>query len=352
MLLFDVTKAAAQGHQSGLVRTSRCLRDQLAASSAGGIRLVAWHPRRETFADVSTRRNISAGAGDWLVTPELFSEEERPGFTRWLKTAGCGTAAVYHDAIPLRFPEFTWPKSVCRHPHYMKLLASFGVVFANSRASAIELRDYWRWMGVARPDPVTIPFGADGQGAPRITRDPGRAGERMVAMLGILEPRKNQEAVLDAAERLWAEGVEFTLTIAGRVNPHFGRPIARRIRELRRAGRPLNYEERLDDAGVARVFAQSRFTLLPSLAEGCGLPALESLWSGVPVLCSDLPALAETAAGGGCRMTRAGDGDALRAAMRELLADGGSIARLTGEAVTRPLPTWADTAAAVLSALG
>ncbi|MGH8017798.1 MAG: glycosyltransferase, partial [Opitutaceae bacterium] len=110
------------------------------------------------------------------------------------------------------------------------------------------------------------------------------------------------------------------------------------------------YEERLDDAGVAMLFAQSRFTLLPSLAEGCGLPALESLWSGVPVLCSDLPALVETAAGGGCRTTRAGDSEALRAAMRELLADGDAITRLTQEATTRPLPTWADTAAAVLAA--
>ncbi|MGH8018746.1 MAG: hypothetical protein ACREIA_10710, partial [Opitutaceae bacterium] len=233
MLLFDVTKAATQGHQSGLMRTSRCLQNQLAASSGGGIQPVVWHARRESFADALTRRNVSAGAGDWLLTPELFSEEERPGFTRWLEDAKCGTAAVYHDAIPLRFPEFTWPKSVYRHPHYMKLLARFDLVFANSAASAAELGDYWHWIGCERLDAVAIPFGADGQGVPRITNDLGRAGDRMVAMLGILEPRKNQRAVLDAAEELWAEGVEFSLTLAGRVNPHFGRPVARRVRELR-----------------------------------------------------------------------------------------------------------------------
>jgi glycosyltransferase involved in cell wall biosynthesis len=113
----------------------------------------------------------------------------------------------------------------------------------------------------------------------------------------------------------------------------------------------VRHEEGLDDAGVARMLEQSRFSLLPSLAEGCGLPVLESLWNGVPVFCSDLPALRETADGGGCRVVRAGDAEALLAGMRELLVDDAAITRLTAEACARGLPTWLDAGRAVLAAL-
>lgn len=351
MLLFDVTKTSVLGHHSGLMRTSVCLQNELKALCGGDVVPVSWNARRSAFVGIATSRTVTAGTGDWLITPELFSEEERPGFGAWLDTTRCRTAAIYHDAIPLRFPEFTWPRSVSRHPHYMKMLGRFDVVLANSTASADELRDYWRWLGMAHANPVAIPFGADGHGSPRVTGDPGRAGLRVIMMLGILEPRKNQAAVLDAAERLWEERVGLTLKIAGRVNPHFGRPLVRRIRDLRRAGRTLEYEERLDDAGVARLLSGARFTVMPSLAEGCGLPVLESLWAGVPVLCSDLPAINETASGGGCLIIRADDGDALTEAMRELLADGDAVTRMTGEAVSRALPAWADTAREMLAAL-
>ena len=50
----------------------------------------------------------------------------------------------------------------------------------------------------------------------------------------------------------------------------------------------------MPDAAMAALLRGARALLLPSLAEGFGLPLAEALALGVPVLCSDLPALRET----------------------------------------------------------
>ncbi|BET67089.1 hypothetical protein ASA1KI_20070 [Opitutales bacterium ASA1] len=352
MLWFDVTCFSEQRHRSGLMRTSARLQCELRAMLGDAFRTVVWHSRRRCWLDTERGTAIEERAEDRLVTPELFSEDERPGFGAWLTTARVGKAALYHDAIPVRFPEITWPKSVARHPHYLKMLLAFDVVLANSAASAAELRDYWRWLGAERAEPVALPLGADGCGAPRATFDANRSARRSIVMCGILEPRKNQTALLDAAEHSWRQGRTFDLVFAGRVNPHFGRPIERRIRVLAKAGRAVRHVANLDDDGLGRLLEEARFTVLPSLAEGCGLPVLESLWAGVPVVATDLPAIRESAAGGGCVLVPADDTCALVEAVDGLLADDASIVALARAAVGRPLPTWRDTAQAVVRALG
>jgi glycosyltransferase involved in cell wall biosynthesis len=80
------------------------------------------------------------------------------------------------------------------------------------------------------------------------------------------------------------------------------------------------------------------------LAEGCGLPVLESLWRGVPCLASDLPAHREHAAGGGCRLIPAGDEEAWTAGLRALLDDPAATTALRQAAGSRELPTWAEAA--------
>ncbi len=352
MIWFDITKSAAQRHRSGLMRVSERLRDEFERAGSGAVALARWHARRRTWVDDRTGAALEPASGDWVLTPELFCEEERPGLGAWLERHGSRAAAVFHDAIPLRFPEITWPQSVARHPGYMRLLARFGRVFAVSEASARELTGYWQWMGVENPPDVRpIVLGADGHGRPRCSHPPERASSREVVMVGILEPRKNQGAVLDAMDALAGEGVAFGLTFAGRVNPHFGRDIKKRIQEMARAGRPVVHRDDLDDRGVAELLARARFAVQPSRAEGCGLPVLESLWAGLPVVAAGIPPMIESARGGGCVLVEPQNVPALAAAMRRLLEDDALVGRLTGEATTRALPRWSDTAQAILDGL-
>jgi glycosyltransferase involved in cell wall biosynthesis len=227
---------------------------------------------------------------------------------------------------------------------------------------------FWRWQGAVSTPPVEVlRFGADFiPGEKRVSFEPRgslrndskegpalTAKSRMPSLLcvGILEPRKNQAFLLDVCEELWAEGLRFGLDLVGRVNPIFGRELAARLRRLGRKWPELRYHGPVGDAQLARLYAAASASVLPTLAEGCGLPLLESLWMGVPSVCSDLPALLENAAGGGCLAVACGDRAAWKAALRSVLTDDPLRTRLRGEACSRPLPTWADTARELRAAL-
>ena len=362
MIFFDVTKFASARQRSGLMRLSGRLRDELGAAATP----VSW-PRW----DRATR------PGDWFLTAELFSEAERPGFRDFLRRRPCPCAAIFADAIPLKHPHITWPQSVARQPDYLKLLSEFDRVWAISQASREELLGFWRWQGIATPPPVEVlTLGADYlSGRPRSgsrqafvpdfrpaqreaenrrSAAPVRRARTGPSFLcvGILEPRKNQSFLLDVCSDLWTEGLAFDLHLVGRVNPHFGRPIVQRIKTLRRQFSGLHHHASLDDAGLFGRYASARACLLPTLAEGCGLPLLESLWMGVPVVCSDLPVLLENTAGGGCLPVALNDRAAWKDALRRILTDDSWHERLASEASSRQLPTWAESASTLRAALG
>jgi glycosyltransferase involved in cell wall biosynthesis len=348
MIHFDVTKTSAARHQSGLMRLNARLREELGAA----VRPVGWDGRAQGWRDAASRRPVKFAASDWLLTVELFSEPERPGFWRFLRARPCRLAAVFCDAIPLQHPQFMWPQSVARHPEYLKMLAAFDRVWAISAASRDALTGFWRWQQAeVRAAVEVLALGADFERQPRAelsTLDPRPS---TLLCVGILEPRKNQMLLLDVCEALWREGVGFDLHLVGRVNPHFGRPLARRLQALRRREPRVHYHAAAPDALLRRLYAAARATAVPTLAEGYGLPLLESLWHGRPCVCSDLPVLREIADGGGCVPAAPNDPAAWTAALRTVLTDDGEWRRLAAEAAARPLPTWADTARTLRAAL-
>jgi len=337
MIFFDVTKTGGSGHRSGLMRVSARLAEEL-GTAARTVNWATWDRRM--------------GASDWFLTSELFSEEERPGLTDFLAACVGRTAAIFHDAIPLKHPHITWPQSVARHPSYLKLLARFSRVWAVSAASRDELLGFWRWQGLDTMPPVDVlALGADFNRAARARRTDARKRDASLVSVGILEPRKNQMLLLDAAETLWSEGLNFELNLVGRVNPHFGAPMVARVRALEKRFQGLRYHASADDAAVAALYSQARASVFPTIAEGCGLPLLESLWQGVPCVCSDLPVLRENAASGGCWAVATNDRAAWTDALRRVLTDDALVARLEVEASTRALPVWAEAASALRTAL-
>lgn len=337
MIYFDITKTGAARHRSGLARMSERLRDELGAEACG----LPWEEIRARIRPE-----------DWFVTSEQFSERERPGFAEFVRARGGRTAAIFADAIPLKHPHITWPQSVARHPGYMKLLASFERVWAISAASRDELRDYWRWLGLESPPVVEVlPLGADLSRTPRTGVRPPSSGLPMLLCVGILEPRKNQLLLLDVCDQLWREGLRFELNLVGRVNPHFGAPIVARIKALQQRWPTLHHDESASDETLNGLYARARACVCPTIAEGCGLPLLESLWHGVPCVCSDLPVLLENAGAGGCLPVKTGDSAAWREALFSILTDNLLHTRLTSETMGRSLPQWAEAAAVLKAAL-
>jgi glycosyltransferase involved in cell wall biosynthesis len=340
MIFFDVTKSASAGHRSGLTRVSTRLRDELGTA----VQPVVW-----------TNWDRAVAKDDWFLSCELFSEAERPGFWNFLKDPPCRLAAFFNDAIPLKLPHVTWPHSVARHPEYLKMLASFDRVLAISEASRRELVEFWRWQGVEpRAKVGTILLGADFDRASRTIKVSSDKSQvpGLLLCVGIIEPRKNQTFLLEVCAELWREGLAFELHLVGRVNPHFGRPIAEKVKLLRKEFPGLHFHEAADDRTVGELYGRARANVYPTLAEGCGLPLLESLWRGVPCVCSDLPVLRENADAGGCLAVAPNDMAAWKSALRAVLTDPAVGQKLRAEAAARTLPRWADTAAQLRAALG
>lgn len=111
-------------------------------------------------------------------------------------------------------------------------------------------------------------------------------------MVSTVEPRKNHTYLLDAFELLWARGVEVRLCIIGKVGWKSEELIGR-IQRHPELNRKLFIFNRLNDSGLEYAYAHACALVFPSHAEGFGLPLVEAMQRGVPVMASDIPVFRE-----------------------------------------------------------
>lgn len=281
-----------------------------------------------------------------LLVPELFSPAVGAALPALFGATQGPRAAVFHDAIALKFPELTPSKTVARFPAYLAELLAFDGIAAVSHDSHAALRDYWTWCGVRNtPALVTIPLGID-------THAPARNGEsppptpvatgHTILSVGSIEGRKNHLALLEACESLWARGARFSLHLVGLAQPQTAAAALEKIRALQAAGRPLRYDGPVSEAALQAAYSGCSFTVYPSLMEGFGLPVLESVAQGRPCICSARGALGESTRGGGCLALDTVDAPSLAAGISQLLDSPERLTALAAEARAREFRTWSD----------
>lgn len=291
-----------------------------------------------------------------LLLPELFTPAVAAALPALFAATNGPRAAVFHDAIALKFPELTPAKTVARFPSYLRELLAFDGIAANSEDSRATLLSYWDWLGIpenARPLVTAIPLGIDPVCHPMDDAPPAPPPVAQLSALnsqplptvlsvGSLEGRKNHLALLDACESLWSNGAKFELHLIGLAHPQTGRAALTRVRALQAAGRPLRYSGPVTDTALAAAYAACTFTVYPSLIEGFGLPVLESLAHGKPCLCSARGALGEAARDGGCLTLDHVDAASLTAALGRLLSTPAVLAALATAARARRFRSWSD----------
>jgi O-antigen biosynthesis alpha-1,2-rhamnosyltransferase len=109
-----------------------------------------------------------------------------------------------------------------------------------------------------------------------------------ILMVSTIEPRKNHRMVLDAFDTLWERGVDVNLVIVGKVGWNV-QQLMLRIKSHPRLGRQLFVVNDADDAVVDHCYANSTGLVFASYTEGFGLPIVEALAAGLPVIASDIP---------------------------------------------------------------
>lgn len=118
-----------------------------------------------------------------------------------------------------------------------------------------------------------------------------RLAAPFVLHVGTIEPRKNLLRLLDAFVQLRASHPDLQLILAGQLGWKY-RPVLDRI-ERRRLGSSIRRLDYVDAADLPALYNLALVVALPSLYEGFGLPILEGMASGTPVVTSNRSAMAE-----------------------------------------------------------
>jgi glycosyltransferase involved in cell wall biosynthesis len=167
-----------------------------------------------------------------------------------------------------------------------------------------------------------------------------------ILFLGTLEPRKNVGALLDAYELLLQRRARVPdIVLAGRSTAAADGWL-RRIAHPPLAGRVRHLGYVPDDEREG-VFAGARVVVMPSLDEGFGLPALEAMSAGIPVVASNRGSLPEVVAAGGILVDPL-DRSALADALATLVADDAAAAAWGSAGLARAREFSWTTAASTL----
>ncbi len=170
--------------------------------------------------------------------------------------------------------------------------------------------------------------------------------ERLILYVGTIEPRKNLPTLLRAYSALRQRGCEHRLVIVGREGWR-SRGFWETLKELGLGGEVLT-PGYVPDADLPALYSAAEALVFPSLYEGFGLPVLEAMACGVPVVCSAASSLPEVA-GEAALLVSPADVGGLAAAIERLLDDPALRARLRAEGLARARRfTWEAAARATL----
>ena len=240
-----------------------------------------------------------------------------------------------HDLAPLREPAWfgraygAWHRIGLR-----RIAASAQLVLVPSEFVSRELQEL---LGV-EPDRIcVVPPAAASHFSPAAGPRPIALDAPYVLALGTTSARKNLELLDRVAPRLREAGLEVVVAGAGRSY----------LQESATGARRLGYVEERD---LPALYAHAEVLAMPSLYEGFGLPCVEAMAAGTPVVAADRAALPE-ACGGAALLVDPDDADAFAAAL--IRAAGPERERLTeaGRARAAGL-SWARSAESVDAAIG
>jgi glycosyltransferase involved in cell wall biosynthesis len=279
--------------------------------------------RFRRFKSTLLRSSVLLPAGVWREHIDVFHGLDQSGIPLFFKTGKY--VVTIHDVIPLVLPWAFSPR------HRWVLATAFArirkqaeMVIVPSMAAAEDVVHY---LQVERQRVVVIPMGCEARFC--LAADPDQAAtvrrryglpERYILFVGTLEPRKNINTLLQAFAQVIAEAPQddLTLVIAGG-SGWGGEDYLATVHRLKLDG-CVRFTGFVDDVHLPDLYRGALLFVYPSLYEGFGLPVLEAMACGTPVITSDRTSLPEVA-GDAAWLVDPTQTEALAAAMSALAYD-------------------------------
>ena len=318
-LLVDVSVTLRQDAGTGIQRVVRAWLTQLLANPPEGFCV------RPVFA---TRRNAYRYAPDGPIGAGLPKEAEavvvrqgdvffgmdlaahivphrRRELLGW-RLQGAALMFMVHDLLPLENPDWFNPKTVRNFKRWWSAVTRLGdVLICSSDAVAADVRrdSLFQAAGEWAPQVKVAPLGGD-MAASKPSLGVTTAQEQLirdlaerscsVLVVGTIEPRKGHDAILDAFDVLWGGGCDAALVVVGRAGWRTVQ-LQQRMRTHAQNGRRLFWIDDASDECLTRLYGAARGVLFASRGEGYGLPLVEAMHHGLPLLVRDLPVFREIA---------------------------------------------------------
>jgi len=234
----------------------------------------------------------------------------------------CPLVLTIYDLVALTHPELAKRSNVLHYrwrlPRSARAAARIIVPLECVARQVVER------LGVERERVRVVPLGVDARLRPPSLDARARVRARhhlarpYILFVGNIEPKKSLPTLLRAFASLKRDGQPHELVIAGKRGW--------KCREVLALPTELGIEADVrflgyvDEADLAGLYGGAEMFAFPSLVEGFGLPPLEAMACGTPVVTSDAEALLETT-GDAAEHVPALDADALAEAMRRVLGD-------------------------------
>jgi glycosyltransferase involved in cell wall biosynthesis len=220
-------------------------------------------------------------------------------------------ALTLHDLSPLEHPEWFRKSFAAWYRLFLPILVKrVRMIFTPSE----YVRDkICRRYGVKSI--VVTPNGVDRSVFhPNAKQDRFKLPEKYILYVGTLEPRKNLAGLLKAWNQVKDAFKDTSLIVAGTYGSVFAP-----VRPMKETERVL-FPGYVDEEDLPGLYAGATLFVLPSFDEGFGLPVLEAMASGTPVIASDRGALPEVLGESGV-IFKLSDNDGLCDALMKCLSD-------------------------------
>ena len=247
----------------------------------------------------------------------------------------CRSVITVHDLGFLRYPDTLTAASRRYYSQIGRAVRSADRIIAVSECTRNDLLQFVQ----ADPGKIDVVFEAADPSFTPVESEAALAAARRrlgverpyLLFVGSFEPRKNLVTLLEAFARVRRE-LDVQLALVGRRGWLY-EPIFRRLAELGLESQ-VRVVDVIPNAEMPPVYSAAALLAFPSLYEGFGLPPLEAMACGCPVVASDRASLPEVIGEAGL-LVPALDVEALAEAMLKVLSDAALRAQLVDRGLAR-----------------
>lgn len=218
-----------------------------------------------------------------------------------LKSQGAKIVAHIYDIISITHPQYCLQRGVYNFMDYLGAhLLYADKIIANASATIAELDKLAEELDIPLPPCQVIPLGADFGRRTVVPREDVSEELRSAAedkpyilMVGTIEPRKNHKLLLRAYD-VGLREMGYNIVMAG----YMGWNMERFEAELKSHpdyGSRIFHFDGLNDRGISWLYQNAKFLAFCSYVEGFGLPLIEAVTRGVPVIAADISVSREVA---------------------------------------------------------